>query len=80
MRLLSIASLLAASATAAVAQDAPARTTDFEKQALAYELQECVGAKIRTTTQVLALRAQLEAATKRAEEAEAKLTPADKVK
>lgn len=80
MRLLLTASLLVAIATASSAQDAPGRTTDFEKQALAYELQECVGAKIRTTSQVLALRAQLEAATKRAEDAEAKLKPAEPAK
>lgn len=74
--MLRTATLIAASlivAEGALAQgDAPA-SPDPEKQALTYELQECVGNKLRTTTQLFAMKAQLDAANKRADEAEAKL-------
>lgn len=46
---------------------------DPEKQALAFELQECVGGKVRTATQLFTLKLQLDAATKRADEAESRL-------
>lgn len=73
--LLTVASL-AAAAPAWAQGDAPP-PPDPERQALTYELQECVGSRLRTTTQLFAMKAQLDAATKRADEAEAKLKAAD---
>jgi hypothetical protein len=76
MRYITAVLITALTLNSAFAQDDQTQSPDPEKQALAYELQDCIGGKVRTTTQIFALRRQLETATKRAAEAEGKIAEA----
>lgn len=66
-----------ASVGLAAAEDRAPAPSDAEKLALTFELQECVTGKLRVSQTMFQLKAQLDAANKRADEAEASLKAKD---